>query len=118
LLPDEIRQPGDGRGVRDLEAGAEIIPEGHPELGAGLQQLRKVSRACLRASERVSPEILRLVTKQRMALSEPLLCSGISGRSSTSSSSALLARPYYVKAQATMASHAGRGTYILTLKQQ
>jgi hypothetical protein len=30
-----------------------------------------VSRARLPAAERVSPEILRLVTKQRMALSEP-----------------------------------------------
>src|SRR3954447_134703 len=56
-----------------------------------LSRLRKVSRACLPAAERVSPEIRRLVTKLRTAFSEPLVCSGISGRSSTSSSSSLLA---------------------------
>src|SRR3954463_6748514 len=55
-------------------------------------RLRKVSRACLPAAERVSPEILRLVTKLRMSFSEPFVCSGISGRSSTKSSSSLLAR--------------------------
>src|SRR3954463_11993821 len=54
-----------------------------------LSRLRKVSRACLPAAE--SPEILRLVTKLRAAFAEPLVCSGMSGRSSTSSSSSLLA---------------------------
>src|SRR4051812_3831772 len=70
LLPDEIRQPGDGRGVRDLEPGAEV-PERHPSLARVFSRPRKVSRARLPAAERVPPEILRLVTRQRMAFSEP-----------------------------------------------
>ena len=37
-MPDEIGQPGNGAGFRDLEAGAEIVPERHRELGAGLEQ--------------------------------------------------------------------------------
>src|SRR6188508_817595 len=64
-------------------------------------RLRKVSRACLPAAERVSPEILRLVTKLRTSFSEPLVCSGMSGRSSTSSSSSLLA---WVRATASSSS--------------
>ena len=59
-------------------------------------RLRKVSRARLPAAERVSPEILRLVTKLRTSFSEPLVCSGMSGRSRTRSSSSLLGQ----KAQA------------------
>ena len=43
------------------------------------------------ASLRVPPLISRLVTWQRMSFSEPLVWSGISGRSSTISNSALLA---------------------------
>lgn len=62
-------------------------------------RLRKVSRACLPVAERVSPLILRLVTKLRMAVSELLtrgvryaqVFNGISGRSSTTSSASLLA---------------------------
>src|SRR4051812_18585554 len=63
-----------------------------PSLAQGFSRPREVSRARLPAAERVPPEILRLVTRQRMSLSEPLVCSGISGRSSTTSSSSLLAR--------------------------
>jgi len=37
-LSDKVGQPGDGAGVWDLEAGAEIVPEGDTELGAGLEQ--------------------------------------------------------------------------------
>jgi len=53
---------------------------------------RKASRQSRPASLRVPPLISRLVTWQRMSFSEPLVCSGISGLSSTLSNSALLAR--------------------------
>src|SRR3954469_20312810 len=52
---------------------------------------RKASRQSRPASERVPPEILRRITWARMSFSEPLVCSGTSGRSSTISNSALLA---------------------------
>ena len=50
-----------------------------------------MSRACFPASDLVPPEIFRLVTQARMSFSEPLVLSGTSGRSRTTSSSALLA---------------------------
>src|SRR5271163_4698487 len=62
-----------------------------PSLAQVLARARKASRQSRPRSLRVPPETLRLVTWQRMSFSEPLVCSGISGRSSTLSNSALLA---------------------------
>ena len=56
-----------------------------------LARPRKASRQSRPRSLRVPPLTLRRVTWQRMSFSEPLVCSGISGWSSTCSSSALLA---------------------------
>src|SRR5271165_6839217 len=63
-----------------------------PSLAQVLWRPRKASRQSRPASLRVPPLILRLVTWQRMSFSEPLVLSGISGRSSTLSNSLLLAR--------------------------
>src|SRR5271157_822703 len=63
-----------------------------PFLEQVLMMPRKASRQSRPASLRVPPLISRLVTWQRMSFSEPLVCSGISGLSSTLSNSALLAR--------------------------
>ena len=53
---------------------------------------RKASRLSRPSSERVPAEILRRVTWQRISFSEPLVCSGMSGRFSTISSSSFCAR--------------------------
>src|SRR3954452_16744432 len=37
-LSDKVGQPGDLLGLGDLEPGAEIVPERHGQLGAGLEQ--------------------------------------------------------------------------------
>src|SRR6266478_4224547 len=62
-----------------------------PSLAQVLARPRKASRQSRPASLRVPPLTLRLVTWQRMSFSEPLVWSGISGRSSTISNSGLLA---------------------------
>ena len=62
-----------------------------PSLAQVLARPRKASRQSRPVSLRVPPLILRLVTWQRMSFSEPLVWSGISGRSSTISNSGLLA---------------------------
>ena len=62
-----------------------------PSLAQVLARPRKASRQSRPGSLRVPPLILRLVTWQRMSFSEPLVWSGISGRSSTISNSGLLA---------------------------
>src|ERR1700733_5938345 len=51
---------------------------------------REASRQSRPSVLRVPPLILRSVTKQRMPRSEPLVCSEISGRSSTTSNAVLL----------------------------
>src|SRR5271166_4393911 len=61
-----------------------------PSLAQVLIRPRKASRQSRPASLRVPPLILRLVTWQRMSFSEPLVLSGISGRSSTLSKFALV----------------------------
>src|SRR6516164_9073965 len=48
---------------------------------------RKASRQSRPKLLRVPPEIFRLVTWQRMSFSDPLVCKGMSGRSSTNRSS-------------------------------
>src|SRR5271154_1777257 len=53
-----------------------------PSLAQVLARARKASRQSRPRSLRVPPETLRLVTWQRMSFSEPLVCNGISGRSS------------------------------------
>src|ERR1700722_17641105 len=56
-----------------------------------LASLRNASRQSRPMSLWVPPLTWRLVTWQRMSFFDPLVCSGISGRSSTISSSSLLA---------------------------
>ena len=53
--------------------------------------VRKASRQSRRYRCGLPPLTLRLVTWQRMSFSDPLVCRGISARSSTISSSGLLA---------------------------
>src|SRR5882757_568836 len=62
-----------------------------PSLAQVFLRPRKASRQSRPTSLRVPPLTLRLVTWQRMSFSDPLVCRGISGRSSTMSSSRLLA---------------------------
>ena len=62
-----------------------------PSLKHVLAMPRKASRHARPVSLRVPPEILRLVTWDRMSFSDPLVWRGISGRSSTTSSWARLA---------------------------
>ena len=62
-----------------------------PSFAQVLLRPRKASRQSRPVSLLVPPLIFRLVTWQRMSFSEPLVCSGISGRSRTISNSCLLA---------------------------
>ena len=62
-----------------------------PSLAQVCIKPRNASRQSRPASLWVPPLILRLMTWQRMSRSEPFVCSGISGRSSTINSSGLLA---------------------------
>jgi len=62
-----------------------------PSFAQVLLRPRKASRQSRPGSLRVPPLTLRLVTWQRTSFSDPLVCSGISGRSSTMSNSRLLA---------------------------
>src|SRR4051794_25638609 len=62
-----------------------------PSLAQVSSRPRKASRQSRPWSERVPPEILRLITCGRRSRSEPLVWSGTSGRSSTTSNSSLLA---------------------------
>src|SRR5664279_2953269 len=52
-----------------------------PSLSQVLARLRKASRQSRPTSLRVPALILRRVTWHRMSFSEPLVCSGVSGRS-------------------------------------
>src|SRR5713101_2606169 len=88
---DEFREVGDGSVSGDIEPGTELIPEGDGELGAGFGEAEEGILQSRPVSLRVPPLILRLVRWQRMSFSEPLVWSGISGRSSTISNSGLLA---------------------------
>src|ERR1700674_4539247 len=62
-----------------------------PSFAQVLARPRKGSRQSRPASLLVPALILRLVTWQRMSFSDPLVWSGISGRSSTISNQAVLA---------------------------
>ena len=88
---DEVGQVWDGELTGDTEPGPEIIPEAEAELGARLGQAEKGIAAVAPDVAAVPPLTLRRVTWARMSFSDPLVCSGISGRSSTRSSSGLLA---------------------------
>ena len=90
---DDFGEGGDVPATGDFEAGAEIVPEFDSELAAGLVEAegrRRGSRG--RRRRGFLRWILRLVTWQRTSFSEPLVCSGISGLSSTLSNSLLLVR--------------------------
>ena len=89
---DQLREGRNGGGVGHAEAVAEIGEERQAELGAGLHQAEQHVAGDAAGLALVPPEILRLVTWARMSFSEPLVCSGISGRSSTRRSSALRSR--------------------------
>src|ERR1700734_4022634 len=89
---DDFGEGGDVPATGDFEAGAEIVPEFDSSLPQVLLRPRKASRQSRPTSARVPPLTLRLVTWQRTSFSEPLVCSGISGLSSTLSNSLLLAR--------------------------
>ena len=86
---DEAGKRRDG-GTSNIEPCAEVVPVTDAELGAGLGEGEE-GIARIATAIAAGAETLRLVTWQRMSFSEPLVCSGISGRSSTLSSSALLA---------------------------
>jgi hypothetical protein len=88
---DEVRQIWDDWLVWDGEAVAEVIPERHAKHGSGSHQSKAASGQSRPSILRVPPLIFRLVTWSRMSRSEPLVWSGISGRSSTINSSGLLA---------------------------
>ena len=83
---DEGLEVGDV-GARDAETRVEIVEEGDFEFPAGLEQAEHGVAGGLPASLTVPPEIFRLVTQERISFSEPLVWSGISGRSRTRRSS-------------------------------
>ena len=89
---DQLREGRNGGGIGRAEAVAEIGEERQAELGAGLHQAEQHVAGDAAGLASRSPEILRLVTWARMSFSELLVCSGISGRSSTRRSSALRSR--------------------------
>ena len=65
--------------------------EGDAELAACLAEGEEFVPPIAAGVARVPPLMARLVTWQRMSLSEPLVCRGMSGWSSTMSNSAWLA---------------------------
>jgi hypothetical protein len=79
---DQAGKRRDG-GTSNIEPCAEVVPVADAEFGAGLGEGDEGIARIATAMLRVPPETLRLVTWQRMSFSEPLVCSGISGRSST-----------------------------------
>jgi hypothetical protein len=72
---------------RHLQPAARIVARHRmirtamPSLSQVLARLRKASRQSRPTSLRVPALILRRVTWHRMSFSEPLVCSGVSGRS-------------------------------------
>src|SRR5690349_5899522 len=94
MYPDEVGQV-QGIGSGDAEAVAEIVPEEDAELGAGQQQAGEAVPAVaslIGAGAAGDPRVregryLRLVTCGRRSRSEPLVLSGTSGRSNTTSNS-------------------------------
>src|ERR1700674_37769 len=88
---DEGREAGDGRLIGDFEPIGEVVPESDTELGAGFGQAEESIAAIATSVASVPPLIFRLMTWQWISRSDPLVWSGMCGRSKTTSNSALLA---------------------------
>ena len=66
-----------------MESTAEIVPEGDLKFGAGLGKAEEGTAAVAARVAAGSALTLQRLTRQRVSFSEPLVCSGVSGRSST-----------------------------------
>ena len=85
-MSDEIRQPRDGTGFGDLEAGTEIVPERHGKLGAGLEQAEEGITRLLAGFRADLAGDLALGDEAADGVLRAVAVQGISGRSSTKSS--------------------------------
>ena len=81
--PHEAWQRRDDGLTRDVESTAEIVPEGDLKFGAGLGKAEEGTAAVAARVAAGSALTLQRLTRQRVSFSEPLVCSGVSGRSST-----------------------------------
>jgi hypothetical protein len=88
---DEVGQVWNAGVVWNAEMVAEIIPERKAEFGDGAHQTKECIATFASVVTASAATDFVLGDWQRMSRSEPLVCSGVSGRSSTINNSDLLA---------------------------